>query len=198
MNIYSPLQNKYYQWYQNLINKAKTRTLDNTVYQEKHHIVPKSFGGSDSQDNLVSLTMREHYVAHLLLSKSYEGEVKRKMMYALWIMLLQEKDKGSRVYEMYRQNYINVSLKTHKHTDEMKHKISVGVTGVKKTITEKLKNDWEERKTRMVGSGNPMFGRKQSEETKRKIAEKAKNRVLSEETKQKIRQSCKNHHLKES
>lgn len=34
---------------------------------ETHHIIPKSFGGSDNEDNLINLTLREHYVAHLLL-----------------------------------------------------------------------------------------------------------------------------------
>ena len=34
---------------------------------EVHHIVPRSFGGSDDPSNLVELTLREHFVAHRLL-----------------------------------------------------------------------------------------------------------------------------------
>lgn len=41
-------------------------------YAEKHHIIPKSEGGLDEPDNLVNLTAREHYVAHLLLAKIYK------------------------------------------------------------------------------------------------------------------------------
>lgn len=40
-------------------------------YVERHHIVPRSLGGSDEQSNLVDLTAREHYICHLLLSKIY-------------------------------------------------------------------------------------------------------------------------------
>ena len=31
-------------------------------YSEEHHIIPKSFGGPDSKDNLVRLTAREHFI----------------------------------------------------------------------------------------------------------------------------------------
>jgi hypothetical protein len=34
---------------------------------ERHHILPRSMGGTDDWDNLVRLTPREHYLAHLLL-----------------------------------------------------------------------------------------------------------------------------------
>ena len=91
MIIYQPVKNKYYQWYQNLVLKSKNRKLDNTVYKESHHIIPKCLGGDNSETNLVKLTLREHYIAHLLLSKMYDGEAKRKMYYGLWIMLLQGK-----------------------------------------------------------------------------------------------------------
>lgn len=47
--------------------------LDNKVdgYVEHHHIVPKSEGGTDNNDNIVALTAREHYICHLLLAKIY-------------------------------------------------------------------------------------------------------------------------------
>ena len=35
-----------------------------------HHIIPKSMGGDDSEENLVKLTIREHLLAHLLLAKT--------------------------------------------------------------------------------------------------------------------------------
>lgn len=55
-------------------------------YFETHHIVPKSLGGTDDKNNLVNLTAREHYIAHLLLVKiaemSGESSVHQKMLYA--------------------------------------------------------------------------------------------------------------------
>ena len=78
------LQNKYTKWYNNIINNAKTRILND--YSERHHIVPKSLGGSNSRDNLVSLTAREHFICHWLLTKMTEGQHKMKMCMALVMM----------------------------------------------------------------------------------------------------------------
>ena len=58
--------------YEKLINKAKSRKLD--TYKEIHHIVPKCLGGSDDKNNLVELTAREHFIAHLLLLKIYPNK----------------------------------------------------------------------------------------------------------------------------
>ena len=48
------------------------------------------------------------------------------------------------------------------------------------------------------GENNPMFGKSHSEETKRKIAEKAKGRKISEEAKAKISKAFKNREFSES
>ena len=53
---------------------------------ERHHIIPKCFGGTDSQDNLVLLTPKEHFIAHQILVKMYTGIKRSKMCYALSIM----------------------------------------------------------------------------------------------------------------
>ena len=121
----------------------------------------------------------------------YEGEAARKMYYALWMMLLQEKKRGSRLFEMYRQKYIDNALKTQIITEETKQKISKAKKGKPITRTEKLLADWERRKITNSGEGNPMFGKKHSEETIRKISEKEKQRVMSEETKLKLSQKNK-------
>lgn len=57
----------YERIYNQLIEKRKVHKL--TGYTETHHIQPKSLGGSDSKDNLVELTAKEHFIAHLLLAK---------------------------------------------------------------------------------------------------------------------------------
>lgn len=51
-------------------------------YFEKHHIVPRSMGGSNNKQNIVALTPEDHFFAHLLLAKIYGG----KMMRALFAM----------------------------------------------------------------------------------------------------------------
>ena len=56
------------QQYANLINKAIARTPTAGAFYERHHIMPRSLGGKDDAGNIVLLTVREHYLAHLLLA----------------------------------------------------------------------------------------------------------------------------------
>jgi len=75
--------NKYRRWYDALMAKARARNSLNG-YSERHHIKPKSLGGSDVRTNIVRLTYREHYLAHWMLTKFKRGEARRKMSHALW------------------------------------------------------------------------------------------------------------------
>lgn len=105
------LQNKYYTWYYALINRAKSRNIQPDVV-EKHHVIPKSLGGTNSKDNLVSLTPREHYVCHLLLTRMCKGEARRKMVYAFWALAnlcnkhQVRKNVRGRIYESLRQEFV--------------------------------------------------------------------------------------------
>jgi len=73
------LSNKYTRWYMSIVSRPDTTS----TYTERHHIVPRSLGGSNSRDNIVALSARQHFVAHLLLTKMVTGEAKRKMCWAL-------------------------------------------------------------------------------------------------------------------
>lgn len=60
--------------YESLVEKAKVRGLDKSKhkgYFEIHHIIPRCLGGDNSEENLVMLTGREHFIAHILLWKIY-------------------------------------------------------------------------------------------------------------------------------
>jgi hypothetical protein len=65
------IKNKYYNWYYGIIQNAKSqpRVKSKTQYYEKHHIIPRSLDGDDTNDNLVFLTAREHFICHYLLCK---------------------------------------------------------------------------------------------------------------------------------
>lgn len=54
-----------------LITKRLQNPLPDDEYGEVHHIIPKSEGGTNDKDNLVRLSAREHFIAHLLLAKIY-------------------------------------------------------------------------------------------------------------------------------
>jgi hypothetical protein len=62
----------YFLAYQRLIAKAKARVCPEG-YVERHHILPRALGGTDDSSNLVALTAKEHFVAHVLLAKIHGG-----------------------------------------------------------------------------------------------------------------------------
>lgn len=79
-------------------------------YCENHHILPKSLGGSDSPENLVKLTAREHFIAHLLLAKIHKyGPAHFKMVKAIKMMLssspTHERYTPARTYEFIRKDF---------------------------------------------------------------------------------------------
>lgn len=57
------IDNKYTQCYYRIVDNRKANPL--TGYSEKHHIIPKSLGGNNKKENLVSLTAREHFVTNI-------------------------------------------------------------------------------------------------------------------------------------
>ena len=114
------------------MNKARDREV--VGYVEKHHIIPESLGGPNSKDNLVKLTAREHFVAHLLLVKMVEKGSKRKMAWALHRMAFSkkhgmERHLSSREFELARKTFAAATTGT-KQTEETKRRISEARTGV--------------------------------------------------------------------
>lgn len=57
----------YKNHYEKLITRARDRIIEG--YLENHHILPKCMGGTNDKINLVKLTAREHFIAHVLLVK---------------------------------------------------------------------------------------------------------------------------------
>lgn len=89
------LDNKYTKWYFSTIESAKNRNSQN-IYVEKHHILPKSMGGSNRKDNIVRLSAREHFICHWLLTKMVTDKEKYKMWNAFSCMLYRENDSQKR------------------------------------------------------------------------------------------------------
>lgn len=97
----------YSKLYDELIEFRKTNIPQG--YVENHHILPKSLGGSDDINNLVRLTAREHYVAHLFLHKIHKT---KETAFALWMMQCKSTNqddrphiKNSRMYEWARLEF---------------------------------------------------------------------------------------------
>lgn len=122
-------------------------------YFEEHHIVPKWLGGSNKECNLVMLTAREHYLSHYLLFMHYRD---RSSSAAFHIMnnSCNMKYRDSRKYEEVR-TWQSENLKGVNNPSKR--------LDVRKKISDKVSGKLNGMYGR-VGSLNPAFGMKHSEE----------------------------------
>lgn len=160
----------YRKLYESLIGKAKCRNKPKE-YVENHHIIPKWKGGKNSPSNLVWLTAREHYIAHLLLAKWEGGRhwsavkivceilgFKKSRFYALAreeaAKLTSKRMKGDHHYmkqQKYRDNQSSVMKKRIKEQ---------GNISSRKDVAAKISNyktSWHAKNPdHMTGDKNPM------------------------------------------
>lgn len=118
----------YLKIYETIITNAKNRKKI-YGYSEKHHIIPKSLFKSkyceiifkkyyinikESNDkaNLVKLTLREHYICHLLLVRIFENNknCNIKMLYAS--NFITNRINNNRVYEWQKKELYDHLKKT--------------------------------------------------------------------------------------
>lgn len=168
----------YQAHYDNLINRAVNRVVEG--YTEKHHIVPRCMGGSNDKSNLVVLTAREHFIAHLLLAKLH-GAPNPKLWCAVQAMSMVEGNVGrtsrnrmvgfkreahSKAMSILMSGENNPSRGiTWNHTAEAKKKISEAKKGKSGTVrTQEMKDNQSKI---MSGENNPNYGKtwNDSEET---------------------------------
>lgn len=165
------LSNKYNKCYYSIITRAQARVLPASTYVERHHIVPKSLGGSNAKSNIAALTAREHLICHLLLVKMTNGDAKSKMACAAMRMMFSSKNHtrcppNSRTYETIRSLVAELKRgKTgYKHSDESKKKISESKLGKSRTISP----EWRDK---IIKSQTGMKKSPCSEERKKKISD---------------------------
>jgi hypothetical protein len=168
------IDNHFKEKYFEIINHAQTRCPSSTKrkqvrdimgYAERHHIIPKSVGGSNDLDNLVWLTANEHFECHLLLIEILEGPARRKMLSALTRMMNKQSHSQQREYKLpaYSDEIRQTCAEEHSAYMKFKH----------------------------AGERNPFFGRKHTEESKKKISDGGKGIKKSEEAKKRISEAKK-------
>lgn len=188
------LDNKYTQWYYSIIENSQRRILEG--YSEKHHILPKSMGGSDIRENIAKLTAKEHFVCHLLLIRMTTGQDKKKMLHAVWSFVRKSKNQdrikitGKRyerirleVSEMMSNSRKGILNKGRILTPEMKKHLSDKLKGLPKSeeTKNKMKESWKNRpprsKAHSMAISAATKGKKLSAETKKKMSESHKGRT---------------------
>ena len=164
---------------------------------EIHHIIPRSFAKLDGIEdidgewNKVNLSVREHFICHLLLARIWKGHKTKgpKMSWAFIIMTGHGKY-TSKEFSWMKLNY--------SHTTDSKQKMSQSHQGKKLSNETKAKMS-KTRKGRLhTDEAKAKMRKPKSEETKQKISKSRKGKLLSEETKQKITESLTGRTLSES
>lgn len=194
-----------YQWhYERLVSTRKSRAREEGKYYERHHVIPRSMGGTDDESNLVYLTAREHFLAHWLLWRIHRN---REMAFAFFAMHKWKRNNEPKKFSSicYQEAKESMTLflsekmkqqtiwKGRKQSDEHIQKRVEKIKG--KTRKNKSKFSEESRKNmsesrKLYLANNPIVF---SEETKKKISSSLKGIKRSEETKKKMSNSQKGH-----
>jgi hypothetical protein len=184
----------YLRIYNEIILRSQIRVKPDG-YFERHHVVPKSMGGSDDKSNLTCLTAREHFIAHYLLARIYGG--------AQWGAIILMKSSKHRYLNSRLYQNAKVKLSEHKKgvplSIETRMKMSAskadqtgnknhmfGRTGNKnhmfgKTHSHEARAKIIEARARQTGDKHPMFGKKHTDETLKNLSDAKRGKKISVE-----------------
>ena len=127
-------ENRYYKF----LNKFKDKYDD---YKECHHIIPRSLGGSNLQNNLVNLSARSHYIAHIILSKGTQTpqmiKALHKMIYSTAGDVIRNYKITSKMYEYIRREHAKVVSDYSKNTVVAKHLVTEEIKRIPKKLFKK-------------------------------------------------------------
>lgn len=207
----------YQKIHNDIIEKARlyNGSLENGI--ERHHIIPRSLGGSDAEENIVKLSYRQHYVIHKLLVKLTSGRDRWKMICALKRFAYSSNViVTSSQYDIIRREHArlcSIYQSGRKATDEAKKNMSIAQKKRYLETPSKLRgySHTEETREKMResqgGDKNHQCGKPRTPEERAKISasmkgvpksaetvEKFRNKVMSEESKRKISESIRKWH----
>lgn len=180
----------YDEFIQNILNtRGRFVSKDYQGYKERHHIVMKSLGGTDNEDNLIDLIGSEHYEVHRLLA--FENPACREAQIA-WHFMCTNADADGRHYIVSPDDWEKARVarlkfcsgENHplfgktgelspnygkKRTAETRRKMAEAQRGNKYSLESRKKMS-EAKKGKRMGKENPMYGKHLSKETKEKLS----------------------------
>ena len=125
-------------------------------YSERHHILPRSMGGSDDLDNLVYLSARAHFIAHWLLWRIHRNA---ETGFAFNMMC----KGGTRNHKFYKCSIAyEEGKKAHSHALSLNNpmynpEIAAKISGENHYMK---KSEWRKYfSENRLGENNPMFGK---------------------------------------
>lgn len=135
----------------------RTHRSEFSEYYEFHHIIPKSLGGDDSEDNVIPLTAREHILAHYLLCYIYStGKAHYSMLNALSYLI--ESDTSQK--PIFNTAKILSLISSKIISNRMMEKINL-LSDFQKVSNFSRSKDWRENISKSkLGENNGNYGKK--------------------------------------
>jgi IS1 family transposase len=172
--------------YYDFLNECRQKDYSESAIH-RHHIIPRFMGGGNEPDNLIDLSIEDHFNAHMNLSNCFQAGTGER-----WKNICSASKIRSAALRHYRKESIEIPIdivefwrdvnirmkgilkgennpmygKT--HTKEARAKISAAQSGLSRS------EDWRKNHSEKVsGIGNGHYGKSfpHSEETKKKIKE---------------------------
>lgn len=207
---------KYTHTYFKIINKvcSQNRVRNKDTYYEAHHVIPYSI---EQNDETILLTAKEHFICHLLLTKMCLNIRHHYRMLNAFQFMSSTRNIGrctSAIYSKLKKEIAqaksilnsgeNNPFYGRSHSSEVKEKLKakrklLDLTGSnnpnfgntwtleQKALASELKKNVSEETRRKISEANK--GKIISDETKHKLSLALKGRIFNKETREKIRQS---------
>lgn len=179
----------YHKHYNLLVGKAKLeKRKKGDTYYEEHHIIPRSEGGDESENNKVLLTAREHYIAHWLLFRENPTQARAC---AFWRMTTKHSHyASSRAYEEARTKHamymsklksgVPRSPKTLKKMEEWRNEaLKEGVHPFQNPKSDSWKKTHVQRQLKLVEEGKHNFNSENTRKWAMSRVEKGTHHFLS-------------------
>ena len=151
----------YQDFINDILSKRERFQKDNSsIKYERHHIIPVGIGGPDTEDDLIDLTLQEHFIAHKLLAE--ENPNNTTLVYPYYYMTHAKGGKIIHTPEEYEESKL-LWLNSDNNTSWKKGNKSWN-TGLTKETDKRVKRVGELNRIHMTGY-------KYSQETKDKHKE---------------------------
>lgn len=173
--------------YLNYIKDIQNLGIRELEYSEKHHIIPKSVDKNyaKDKDNLITLSGREHFIAHQLLLNCFNGKLKASMYYSYNLMCNSLHNNNYDItpedYECFREEFHKICVENNTGENNPRyHKPVSPQTRQKQSIAQIKRfkhSDSPMKGVNRKGALNPRFGTKHTEETKKIIGDNSRDRM---------------------